>query len=147
MTWDMKAQLPEKMQMLELLLRDGLQHAPTYIPVQAKLWYADQLVKAGYKMIEVTNFSHPVLMPQSRDAEESLRQVSSLDSVKENKVHLKCYGMTKAAFERAAQCAQDGYPPHSLTFTISAEDLRLFHFASTPQEAFACLRKRLLKTL
>jgi len=123
MAWDMRAQLPEKMQMLELLLRDGLQHAPKYIPVQAKLWYADQFVKAGYKMIEVTNFSHPVLMPQSQDAEESLRQVSLLDSVKENKVHLKCYGMTKAAFERAAQCAQDGYPPHSLTFTISAEDL------------------------
>ena len=31
--------------------------------------------------------------------------------------------------------------------TISESDLKLFHFASTPEEAFSCLKKRLLKTL
>jgi hydroxymethylglutaryl-CoA lyase len=62
-------------------------------------------------------------MPQTADAEEILYQVYNLDSVKENQVHLKVYGMTRAAFERAANCAQKGYPPHSVTFTISAEDL------------------------
>ncbi len=118
-----KDQLPKNMEMLELLLRDGLQHAATHIPTQAKLWYADQIVKAGYKRIEVTNFSHPVLMPQSSDAEEILAQVCMLDSVKENKPLLKVYGMTKAAFERVADCAQKGYPPHSVAFTISTEDL------------------------
>jgi len=119
----LKDLLPNKVEMLELLLRDGLQHAPTYIPVQAKLWYADQFVKAGYKRIEVTNFSHPVLMPQSVDAEEILYQVYNLDSVKQNKPLLKVYAMTKAAFERVAECAQKGYPPDTVTFTISAEDL------------------------
>ena len=123
MKFDMRKMLPEKVEMLELLLRDGLQHSPKYIPVQAKLWYADHFVRAGYKMIEVTNFGHPALLPQSSDAEEILRQVSLLDSVKENGVHLKTYGMTKAAFERAADCAQKGYPPSSVTFTISTEDL------------------------
>jgi len=123
MNWDMKGQLPEKVQMLELLLRDGLQHAPTVIPTETKLWFADQCAQAGYKMIEVTNFGHPRLLPQSRDAEEILRRISELDSVKKNQVHLKCYAMTKRAFERAADCAQKGYPPSSATFTISTEDL------------------------
>ena len=68
MTWDMRAQLPEKVQMLELLLRDGLQHAPKVVPTDAKLWFADQIIQAGYKVLEVANFGHPKLLPQSRDA-------------------------------------------------------------------------------
>ena len=123
MKMEMRAQWPEKVTMLELLLRDGLQHAPKRIPTETKLWYADHFARAGYKMIEVCNFGHPRLLPQSGDAEEILRRVSELPSVKENKVHLKVYAMTKRAFERAADCAQKGYPPSSAAFTISTEDL------------------------
>jgi len=123
MAFNMRAQLPEKVQMLELLLRDGLQHAPRVIPTDTKVWFAEQIVQAGYKVIEVANFAHPKLLPQSRDAEEVLRRVSEIPAVKQNGVHLKCYGMTKRAFERAGECAQKGFPPHSLGFTISAEDL------------------------
>lgn len=115
--------LPARVEMLELLLRDGLQHATKYIPVQAKLWFADQIVRAGFKKIEVTNFSHPVLMPQTSDAEETMKQVALLDSVKENKVNLKVYAMTVPAFQRIADCMQKGYGPHEATFTISTEDL------------------------
>jgi hydroxymethylglutaryl-CoA lyase len=115
-------QLPEKIVMLELLLRDGLQHSHKLIPTETKVWFADRMVKAGYRNIEVTNFAHPKLLPQCRDAEEVMKQVSALDSVKQNNVHLKCYGMTLKAFERAAQCAQSGYGPHYMAFTISAED-------------------------
>ena len=115
--------LPEKITMLELLLRDGLQHAHKIIPTETKVWFADQMVKAGYRYIEVTNFAHPKLMPQCRDAEEVMKQVSALPSVKQNGVHLKCYGMTIKAFERAAQCMQSGFGPTSVAFTISAEDL------------------------
>ncbi len=123
MKWDMRGQLPKKVQMLELLPRDGLQHASKVIPIETKLWFIDQFIQAGYTAFEVTNFAHPRFMPQHRDAEEILKRVSELDSVKKNGVHLKCYGMTRRAFERAAQCAQDGYPPHSVAFTISTEDL------------------------
>ena len=115
--------MPAEITMLELLLRDGLQHAPKMIPTEAKLWYADQLVRAGYKYIEVTNFGHPALLVQTRDAEEVLEKVHKLKVVQQQKPHLKCYGMTKKAFERAADMAQKGYPPSSVAFTISTEDL------------------------
>lgn len=115
--------LPDEVVMLELLLRDGLQHAETTIPTDAKVWYAEHFVRAGYKYIEVTNFGHPALLAQSRDAEEILERVHKLKIVQEEKPHLKCYGMTRKAFERAADMAQKGYPPDSLAFTISTEDL------------------------
>ena len=123
MTTLFKDNLPEKVEMLELLLRDGLQHADTAIQTEAKLWYAEYFLRAGYKKIEVTNFGHPRLLVQSRDAEDILEKVHKLKIVQEKKPHLKCYGMTKRAFERAADMAQKGYPPSSVAFTISTEDL------------------------
>jgi hydroxymethylglutaryl-CoA lyase len=123
MTTLFKDNLPEKVDMLELLLRDGLQHADTAIQTDAKLWYAEHFLRAGYKKIEVTNFGHPRLLVQSRDAEEILEKVHKLKIVQEKKPHLKCYGMTRKAFERASDMAQKGYPPSSLAFTISTEDL------------------------
>lgn len=115
--------LPDEVVMLELLLRDGLQHAERTIATDAKVWYAEHFVRAGYKYIEVTNFGHPALLAQSRDAEEILERVHKLKIVQEEKPHLKCYGMTRKAFERAADMAQKGYPTDSLAFTISTEDL------------------------
>ena len=123
MATEIKAAIPEKVEMLELLLRDGLQHAERAIQTEAKLWYAEYFVKAGFTKIEVTNFGHPKLLVQSRDAEEILEKVHKLKIVQEKKPHLKCYGMTKKAFERAADMAQKGYPPSSVAFTISTEDL------------------------
>jgi len=117
------AKYPKRVEMLELLLRDGLQHATKRVPTEAKLWYADQFMKAGYKKMEVTNFGVPRYLPQTADAEEMLKRISELQSVKENKPELKVYCMTKRAFERAAECAQQGYPPTSAAFTISTEDL------------------------
>jgi hydroxymethylglutaryl-CoA lyase len=123
MSMEIKAAIPEKVEMLELLLRDGLQHAERAIQTEAKLWYAEYFVKAGYTKIEVTNFGHPKLLVQSRDAEEILEKVHKLKIVQEKRPHLKCYGMTKKAYERAADMAQKGFPPSSVAFTISTEDL------------------------
>jgi hydroxymethylglutaryl-CoA lyase len=116
-------ELPREVTMLELLLRDGMQHVDKVIPTEAKIWYAEQLVRAGYRHIEVTNFAHPKTLVQFRDAEEVLERVHKLKIVQEEKPHLKCYAMTKRAFERAAEMAQKGFPPSSCAFTISAEDL------------------------
>jgi hydroxymethylglutaryl-CoA lyase len=121
---NLKDLLPEKVEMLELLLRDGIQHATKMIPMQAKLWYADQIVRSGYNRLEVTNFTHPVVMPQYGDAADVFKQVYSLDSVREYKPFLKVYGMTMPAFKRVADLCQQGFCPDSVAFTISAEDIQ-----------------------
>ena len=122
MKWDMGAQLPDKVEMVELFARDGLQNEPKTLPTEGKLWFIEQFILAGYKTVEVTNFTVPRFLPQFRDAEELLKRVHQNPKVKEGKVHLKCYGMTVRAFERAADAAQKGYGPSSVAFTVSAED-------------------------
>jgi hydroxymethylglutaryl-CoA lyase len=119
---DMYGQLPEKVEMVELFARDGLQNEAKTLPTEAKFWFIDQFVRANYTTVEVTNFTVPRFLPQFKDAEELLKKVHEIPKVKEGKVHLKCYGMTVRAFERAAEVAQKGYGPSSMAFTVSAED-------------------------
>ncbi len=136
MAWNMGAQLPEKVLMHELLPRDGMQNLQKVVPTDAKVWFIDQFAQAGYKSIEVTNFGHPRFLPQSRDAEEVLKRASELRSIKDKGIKLKCYGMTKVAFERAAECAQKGFAPDSVAFTISVEDLHCRRNANRTRAEF-----------
>ncbi|MDD5094437.1 MAG: hypothetical protein PHV74_08680 [Dehalococcoidia bacterium] len=136
MKFEMSKHLPKKVEMVEVLLRDGMQSMTKFVPTETKLWFAEQFIKAGYKTIEVTNFGHPKIIPQSRDAEEIMKKVWGLEPVKKGGVKLKCYGMNKRAFERAAQARQGGYGPHLMAFTISAEDLHGRRNANKTREEF-----------
>ncbi|MDD5095757.1 MAG: hypothetical protein PHV74_15495 [Dehalococcoidia bacterium] len=136
MKFNMKQYLPQKVDMVEVLLRDGMQNMSKLIPTETKLWFAEQFIKAGYKTIEVANFGHPKILPQSRDAEDIMKKVWALEPVKKGEVKLKCYGMNARAFERAAQAKQAGYGPHLMAFTISAEDLHGRRNANKTREEF-----------
>jgi hydroxymethylglutaryl-CoA lyase len=70
--FDMRKMLPQKVEMLELLCRDGIQNLPTVLPTETKVWFIDQFARAGFKRTDVTNFAHPRLAPANRDAEEGL---------------------------------------------------------------------------
>jgi len=132
----MKSKLPKKVTMLELFSRDGLQNLDTYVPMETKLWFIKQFIKAGYKIVEVTNFAPPHLLPQTKDAEELMKKVWKIEEVQQGKVHLKCYGMTIKSFERAAEMKQKGYGPHSVAFTISTEDLHGVRNSGRTREQF-----------
>ena len=136
MAFNMRGKLPRQVTMLEVCCRDGMQHASKYIPTEAKLWFIDQFIKAGFKYVEVTNFAPPRLLPQHKDSDELLKKVRQIEAVKQGKVHLKCYGMNRKAFERAAQAAQNGFPPHSVAFTISTEDLHCRRNAGRTREEY-----------
>jgi len=104
MTTLFKDNLPEKVEMLELLLRDGLQHADTAIQTEAKLWYAEYFLRAGFKKIEVTNFGHPKLLTQSRDAEEILEKVHKLNI---SGFELQTSMLTDSAYEGQTKVRSD----------------------------------------
>lgn len=117
MQLNLKGQLPKKVKMVELLLRDGLQHESKFLPTETKVWLFNQLVELGYDTLEVTNFGHPRGVVQTRDAEEVLRQIRRKPGVK-----IKCYGMNVRAFERAAKISQEGFKPDIVALTISTTD-------------------------
>ncbi|RLD34936.1 MAG: pyruvate carboxyltransferase, partial [Bacteroidetes bacterium] len=55
---------PKKVRIGDITVRDGFQHEEQFIPTEAKLWVLEQLILAGFKNIESTNFGNPKGMPQ-----------------------------------------------------------------------------------
>lgn len=131
MNRDIREKLPRKVQMLELFARDGLQHESRFVPTEAKVWFINQCQEAGFTALEVTNFANPRGLPQHKDADEVLKRITRKDGV-----HYKCYGMNLKAFERAAEAVQNGYGPHSVAFTISAEDRHCMRNAGRTRQQY-----------
>ena len=127
----MKLDFPKKVSMTELLARDGFQHERHFVPTDTKVFFIDACSEAGYKTVEVTNFSHPRYLPQARDAEEVLKKIKRNPGVE-----YKCYGMTDKAVERAVAAKEAGYGPDILAFTISTTDAHCMRNANRPVEKF-----------
>jgi hydroxymethylglutaryl-CoA lyase len=67
--------LPKKVTICEVGLRDGLQNEKQIVPTDKKLELLDQLVDAGFKVIEVGSFMHPKKMPQMADTDELFKAI------------------------------------------------------------------------
>jgi hydroxymethylglutaryl-CoA lyase len=59
----------------EVMLRDGLQNIPEFIPTEAKIELFRLIVASGLRNIEITSFVSPKAIPQFRDAAEMTHAV------------------------------------------------------------------------
>lgn len=62
--------LPERVELIEVGLRDGLQNQSVQLPTEKKLELIVGLVDAGFRRLQVTSFVNPKRVPQMADAEE-----------------------------------------------------------------------------
>jgi len=76
------AQLPTRVTIREVGLRDGLQSVATIVPTAAKLEWLRDAYDAGQRDIEVSSFVPPRLMPQLADAEEVLAFAQTLPGLR-----------------------------------------------------------------
>ncbi|PTX51254.1 hydroxymethylglutaryl-CoA lyase [Melghirimyces profundicolus] len=60
----------QKVKLVEVGLRDGLQNESRSLPTEVKVTIANLLIDAGVKELEVTSFVHPKWVPQLADAAE-----------------------------------------------------------------------------
>lgn len=59
----------EKVKVVDVTARDGLQNEPKPVPTREKLALIEKLVRAGIRDIQATSFVHPKWVPQMADAE------------------------------------------------------------------------------
>lgn len=64
--------LPDRVQVVEVGPRDGLQNEPVPVPTEVKLGFIQRLVEAGCTVVEATSFVHPRAVPQMADAGDLL---------------------------------------------------------------------------
>ena len=115
---------PKKVVLGDITVRDGFQHEEKFIPTDAKLWVAEQLVLAGFKRLEVTNFGSPKGMPQFKDADELLKRVRGSKKVGTllKDVELTAITIRERAVERAIQARREGYGPDRILFMVSTSE-------------------------
>lgn len=115
---------PKKVVIGDITVRDGFQHEEKYIPVEAKLWLAEQLILAGFKHIEVTNLGNPTGMPQFKDADELMKKIRNSKKVANliNSVSLTCVTIREKAVERAIKNKLEGFGPDRILLMVSTSE-------------------------
>ena len=115
---------PKKVDLADITVRDGFQHEERFVPTDAKLWVAEQLILAGFKKIELTNFGSPKGMPQFRDADELIKKLRGSkvvgDRLKE--VEITAVTITEKSVDRAIAARQEGWGPERILMMVSTSE-------------------------
>jgi len=115
---------PKKVVLGDITVRDGFQHEEKFIPTDAKLWLAEQLVLAGFRRLELTNLGNPRGMPQFKDADELLKRFRSSKKIAHlvKDVEVTAITIREKAVERAIKARQEGYGPDRILFMVSTSE-------------------------
>jgi hydroxymethylglutaryl-CoA lyase len=115
---------PKKVIFGDITVRDGFQHEEKFIPTEAKLWVLEQLILAGVKHLEVTNFGPPKYMPQFKDADELFKLIRNSKKVKDklNDVKLTAITIRERAIERAIKAKEEGWGPDRILLMVSTSE-------------------------
>lgn len=119
---------PKKVTIGDITVRDGFQHEEKFIPTAAKLWVAEQLILAGFKHVEVTNFGNPAGMPQFKDSEELMKKLRASKTVGHLLPEVKLTAVTirEKAIERAIQARKEGWGPDRILLMVSTSESHHF---------------------
>ncbi len=117
-------QYPKKVVIGDITIRDGFQHEEKFISTEAKLWVAEQLILAGFKHIEVSNFGNPKGMPQFKDADELFKKIRNSKKVKDklDDVMLTAITIRERAVQRAIDAKLEGYGPDRILLMVSTSE-------------------------
>ena len=120
--------VPEKITLCEVGLRDGLQNEKTLLPAEVKLELLRGLVDAGFPVIEVGSFMHPKAVPQMADTDELFRSVGQIPGVE-----LRALIPNLRGVQRAIDC---GCKKVKLNVSASRQH-NLKNLNKTPEESVA----------
>ena len=121
---NMSLKYPKEVVIGDITVRDGFQHEEKLISTEAKIWVAEQLILAGVKRVELTNFGNPKGMPQFKDADEIMKGVRNSKKVGHllNDVELTAVTIRERAIERTIEARKEGYGPDRILLMVSTSE-------------------------
>ncbi len=142
---------PKKVRLGDITARDGFQHEETWIPTEAKLFYAEELILCGFKRVEVTNFGPPAYMPQFKDADDLMKRVRASKKlaragVNWDDIELTAVTIRERAVDRAIEAKKEGWGPDRILMMVSTDEEHHFANSGTSlpdywKEAERCIKK------
>ncbi|MDX9788498.1 MAG: pyruvate carboxyltransferase [Desulfobacterales bacterium] len=135
--WKIFPRMPRKVTIADITVRDGFQHLEKFVSTNAKKFYAENLILAGCKHIEVTNLGSPLVMPQFTDAEEVLahlrsdyfRKKCASKGINADEVVITAVTIRESAVDRAIALKEKGIGPDRVLMMVSTEEQH--HFANS----------------
>ena len=132
--------LPERVEIVEVAPRDGLQAQERHYPVETKLKMLDLLADAGFKRIEVTGMVRPDVIPQLADGAEVFEQLERRDGVTYRALAPNVKGAQRAIEVKADEIlglivASDSYNKKNAGMTVEENVEQLVTMAGVTREA------------
>ncbi len=120
--------LPERVTVVEVGARDGLQNERRNVPTEDKIAFLDLLSESGLRCIEATSFVSPKAIPQLADAEEVFRKMRKAPGVRYPVLVPNMRG-----YERAKACGVEAIA----VFTAASETFTKRNINMTVEESIA----------
>lgn len=120
-----------RIRIVEVGPRDGLQNEETLIPTAVKVAFVDALSEAGFDEIEVSSFVSPRWVPQLADADEVFRRIARHPGVCYSALVPNVQGLERALAARAGKVA---------VFTAASETFTRRNINATIAESIARFR-------
>jgi len=94
------------------------------VPTTAKLWVLEEMILAGIKHLEVTNFGNPKGMPQFKDSDDLFKQIRKSKKVGDilDDVSLTAVTIRERSIERAIQAKKEGWGPDRILMMVSTSE-------------------------
>ena len=121
--------LPEKVKICEVGLRDGLQNEKVIPSTDDKVALLRGIIDAGYKVVEVGSFMHPKKVPQMADTDEIFKRIGEIPE----DVELRALIPNVRGVQRAVECGCK-----KVKLNVSASRMHnLKNLNRTPEESVA----------
>ncbi len=106
--------MKEKLELVEVSPRDGLQNEPEMVSTANKLVLIDRIVAAGFRRLEAASFVNPKKVPQMADGDAVFAGLPKRDDVTFIALALNVRGVERALAAGAKEinfvfCASDGF--------------------------------------
>ena len=152
--WKIFPRMPRKVTIGDITVRDGFQHEEKFISTNAKIYYAQELILAGAKEIEVINLGNPRNIPQFRDAEqiisalrgEEFQKRCEKTGINYTDVVITAVTIRESAVDRAIELKQQGIGPDRILMMVSTDPEHHYANSGTTlsqywREAERCIQK------
>jgi len=152
--WKIFPRMPKKVTIGDITIRDGFQHEEKTISTAAKIFYAEEMILAGCRDIELTNLGNPAGIPQFRDAEQVLtyfrgdrfRKNCERRGIDPATITFTAVTIREAAVDAAIELRKRGIGPDRILMMVSTDPEHHYANSGTTlsqywKEAERCIRK------
>jgi hydroxymethylglutaryl-CoA lyase len=125
------SRLPERVRVVEVSPRDGLQNEPVHVASHDKISFINTLTNAGFRTIETTSFVNLKAVPQMADAGDVMHGIS-----RSPEVRYPVLVPNERGFERALEAGCDAIA----LFTAASEEFSQKNVNASIEETFERFR-------